>query len=336
MDASLSSSSEDGTQVGITVGTVLGGRFKVKKETAKGRYGKIFQAIDLEGGLGAVAVKVSCRRRPICAGVAPPAPIGEVAAALPPKPSVGASRKICSNLESEYWALKKMEEHPGFPQVYELDSRGDESYLVMELLERPLLVLFKDSNFILSAQDTLHVVDQLLTRMKVLHEAGMVHGDLKPENLMMGTGAVGKTKGTVYLVDFGLVTSYGKNGPNIVHRSYGGTLRYMSTGTHDRLPKTPRDDLESLAYVLAFFLQYCNLPWRMEKDAAKVSKMKKEITAEELFAGQPKEFANFFDAIRNLKDGEKFEYEEFQKSFRKLGRKAFGIKYGYDWPFWSI
>ncbi len=304
------------------MGSILGERYVIIKETGRGTYGKIFEGRELEGQRLNVAVKVSSRRRPVCV-VVPPA-TGNVAS------------KMCSNLESEYWALKQLEKFPGFPDVYELDTHGEESYLVMELLERPLWSLFTGKNFKMSMQDICLIMDQMLPRLEALHGAGMVHGDIKPENLMMGTGTVKNTKGTIYLIDFGLVTNYGANGvSNQKHYSSGGTLRYMSTRVHDGLPKTPRDDLESFAYTMAVFMDFRNVPWRSEKDMNLVGQMKKKITGNELFSGQPKEFAAFYDAIKNLKDGEEFKYGEYQKLFRKFGKRACCIQYGHDWLFWE-
>ena len=80
---------------------------------------------------------------------------------------------------------------------------------------------------------------------------------MKPDNFLIGVKA---KQSQVYLIDFGLSKRYKdtKTGEHIPYRdgkSLTGTARYASVNTHIGVEQSRRDDLESIGYILLYFLK---------------------------------------------------------------------------------
>ena len=108
----------------------------------------------------------------------------------------------------------------------------------------------------LSGSTLLRIGRSVLRRLEQLHLAGFVHNDVKPANILLGKGSpLEPTR--LHLIDFGSCTQDDAptNGPI-------GTPSFASYAAEDcQRPMSPADDVESLAYVLAF-LAAGGLPWQ--------------------------------------------------------------------------
>lgn len=105
-------------------------------------------------------------------------------------------------------------------------------------------------------QDCLLLARQLLQRLQYIHFHNFIHRDLKPRNIVIG---VGDRTNLVYLIDFGLSKEYrspytAKHIPYKKGLGFIGTTTFASINSHMGLELGRRDDLESLAYVLFYFL----------------------------------------------------------------------------------
>jgi serine/threonine protein kinase len=102
----------------------------------------------------------------------------------------------------------------------------------------------------------------MITRIEFMQNNNFIHRDMKPDNFLMGL----KQKAAVcYVIDFGLSKRFKdpKTGTHIPYRdgkSLTGTARYASVNTHIGIEQSRRDDLESIGYILMYFLKG-TLPW---------------------------------------------------------------------------
>ena len=198
----------------------------------------------------------------------------------------------------------------------------------MYVIEPPVVSLAPDVNVTLQ-----------ISRIEYIHSRNFIHRDIKPDNFLMG---IGKRGNQVNVIDFGLAKKY-RDPKTHLHIPYRenknltGTARYTSINTHLGVEQARRDDLESLAYVLMYFLRG-SLPWQGLKAATKKQKydriMEKKMTtpSDLLCRGFPNEFAIFLNYTRALRFDDKPDYSYLRKLFRDLFvREGYQYDYVFDW-----
>uniref|UniRef100_A0A0R3RRL8 non-specific serine/threonine protein kinase n=1 Tax=Elaeophora elaphi TaxID=1147741 RepID=A0A0R3RRL8_9BILA len=224
-------------------------------------------------------------------------------------------------------------------------KRPKYSFIVMTLCGPDLMFLRKmkgantikrdDEHF--SFETTLRIAVQCLFAIKMLHEIGFVHRDVKPGNMVIGVS--GRDCRTIFMIDYGMVRSFiveDSNTGKITIRKprkrvlLRGTLRYCSPNVHRRIEQGRNDDLLSLLYML---IELCSgLPWNTIKDEKVLLQMKEGITTDKLFKETPIEFAPVYDHLMKLKYKDrpdyKFIYDQFMKGIRRLGTHFVDA---YDW-----
>ena len=141
----------------------------------------------------------------------------------------------------------------------------------MELMGEPLSGYFQTARSVgaaetaaTSAGDVYAIIGWLaaeaVEQLRLLHETGIVHRDVKPDNLVLTP----KRDGLV-IIDYGLSSQYVDNeGTHVPMRTdiaLIGTARYASTWAHDGCLQSRRDDLMSLCYSLMFLADRGRLPW---------------------------------------------------------------------------
>jgi len=227
----------------------------------------------------------------------------------------------------------------GFASVYYFGQQDNYNVMVMDLLGPSLEDLFNKCNRRFSLKTVLQLADQLLERVDTLHARHLIHRDIKPANFVIGLGEQGNN---VYCVDFGLSKRYRhpKNLQHIPHRdgrSLTGTPRYASINNHLGVEQSRRDDLESIAYVLVYFLKG-SLPWQglKAKNAQKkyrlILEKKQSVSIAQLCQGVPGQFAEFLNYARSLKFDAKPDVPYLRKLFRDLYHsQGCGAGKTWDW-----
>jgi serine/threonine protein kinase len=213
----------------------------------------------------------------------------------------------------------------GVPKVHYKGPQGDWYVMVMDLLGPSLWDVWSSSGQQMTVQYVACVAVEAIAILQGLHERGYVHGDVKPENFLLGQPGTPRAS-KLYLVDFGLTQRW-QDAIKDTHVKYDqrpddfrGTIRYASVHAH--LGRTPsrRDDLESLAYTLIFLL--CGrLPWQGYQGDNKgylVARKKMGVGADALCRGRHTAFRTFTDAVINLRFDEVPPYAAYIKLFEPL------------------
>ncbi|GAA5973463.1 hypothetical protein JCM8115_005955 [Rhodotorula mucilaginosa] len=286
----------------------VGGKYRIGKKIGSGSFGDIYLGVNIISG-EEVAIKLE---------------------------SVKAKHP---QLEYEAKVYKTLAGGVGVPFVRWFGVECDYNAMVLDLLGPSLEDLFNFCNRKFSLKTTLLLADQLISRIEYIHSRNFIHRDIKPDNFLMG---IGKRGNQVNVIDFGLAKKY-RDPKTHLHIPYRenknltGTARYTSINTHLGVEQSRRDDMESLGYVLMYFLRG-SLPWQGLKAATKKQKydriMEKKMTTptEYLCRGFPNEFAIYLNYCRSLRFDDKPDYSYLRKLFRDLFvREGFQYDYVFDW-----
>ncbi|PIA45435.1 hypothetical protein AQUCO_01700753v1 [Aquilegia coerulea] len=288
--------------------TAIGGKFKLGRKIGSGSFGELYLGVNIQSG-------------------------DEVAIKLEPV----KTRHPQLHYESKLYML--LQGGTGVPHLKWFGVQGDYNVMVIDLLGPSLEDLFNYCTRKFTLKTVLMLADQLLNRVEYMHSRGFLHRDIKPDNFLMG---LGRKANQVYIIDYGLAKKYRdlqthKHIPYRENKNLTGTARYASVNTHLGVEQSRRDDLESLGYVLMYFLRG-SLPWQGLKAGTKKQKYdriseKKMLTpVEVLCKSYPSEFISYFHYCRSLRFDDKPDYSYLKRLFRDLFiREGYQFDYVFDW-----
>ncbi|PWA60871.1 GPCR kinase [Artemisia annua] len=210
----------------------------------------------------------------------------------------------------------------GLPMVHHKGRQGDYYILVMDKLGPSLWDVWNSSNQTLSEEMVACIAVESLSILEQLHLRGFVHGDVKPENFLLGQPGTPNEK-KLYLCDLGLASKW-RDSCSGNHVDYDqkpdvfrGTVRYASVHAHLGRTGSRRDDLESLAYTLIFLLKG-KLPWQGfigDNKGFLVCKKKMATSPDLLCYFCPSPFKQFLEVVTNMKFDEEPDYSKLISLF---------------------
>ncbi|KAL5702326.1 non-specific serine/threonine protein kinase [Ranunculus cassubicifolius] len=287
---------------------VIGGKFKMGRKIGSGSFGELYLGVNIQSG-EEVAVKMENVK----------------------------TKHPQLHYESKLYML--LQGGTGVPHLKWFGVEGEYNVMVIDLLGPSLEDLFNYCNRKFTLKTVLMLADQLINRVEYMHSRGFLHRDIKPDNFLMG---LGRKANQVYIIDYGLAKKYRdlqthKHIPYRENKNLTGTARYASVNTHLGVEQSRRDDLESLGYVLMYFLRG-SLPWQGLKAGTKKQKYdkiseKKMLTPiEVLCKSYPSEFISYFHYCRSLRFDDKPDYSYLKRLFRDLFiREGYQFDYVFDW-----
>ena len=131
--------------------------------------------------------------------------------------------------------------HPNIVSVYDV-SRGETEYIVMELIDGITLKQYMEKRGQLNWREALHFITQIMKALSHAHSRGIIHRDIKPQNIMV------LRDGSVKVADFGIACL--ANSANTLTQEALGSVHYMSPEQARGDRTDARSDIYSAGVVL--------------------------------------------------------------------------------------
>ena len=132
--------------------------------------------------------------------------------------------------------------HPNIVSVYDVSRSDNIDYIVMELIEGITLKQYMQKKGALSWKESLHFSTQIAKALAHAHERGIIHRDIKPQNIML------LKDGTIKVADFGIAELQsnlsGYSGQAV------GSVHYMAPEQAKGAVADARSDIYSLGVVM--------------------------------------------------------------------------------------
>jgi serine/threonine protein kinase len=208
----------------LSTGTVLQNRYRIVSLLKKGGMGAIYRAWHLSLNMP-IAIKE-----------------------MVPKPGLDAKNlnQLRQQFQQEAAVLAHLN-HPNLVRVIDHFEEASKVYLVMDFVEGESLGDLIEQEGALPEDEVLEWADQLLDALAYCHDEGVIHRDIKPQNVLI------RSDKRAMLVDFGLVKLWDPNDPQTRTAMRGlGTPEYAPPEQYGTLPghTSSRSDIYSLGATL--------------------------------------------------------------------------------------
>ncbi len=200
----------------LTTGSTFAGRYQIIEELGKGGMGKVYKALDTDLK-EKVAIKLI-------------------------KPEVALDKKTIERFRNELKFARKIR-HKNVCQMYDLNREEGTHYITMEYVHGEDLKRLIRKMGQMSAGQVISIAMQVCEGMAEAHRLGVVHRDLKPQNIMIDE------EGNARIMDFGIARSVkgkGITGAGVMI----GTPEYMSPEQVEGKESDQRSDIYSLGVIL--------------------------------------------------------------------------------------
>ena len=157
-------------------GRVIAGRYRLLKQLGAGGFGRVWKAHDIELGVD-VAVKELW---------------------LPPSTSAAERAERLARARREVRTAARLRDHPNVVAIHDVVVEDEMPWTVMQLVSGASLADRLAAGGPLPVVHVATIAARVLTALQAVHEAGIVHRDIKPGNIMLAAD------GGVLLTDFGI------------------------------------------------------------------------------------------------------------------------------------
>ena len=132
--------------------------------------------------------------------------------------------------------------HPNIVSVYDVSRGGDMEYIVMELIDGITLKQYMEKRGQLNWRESLHFITQIMRGLSHAHSRGIIHRDIKPQNIMV------LRDGSVKVADFGIACL--ADSAQTLTQEALGSVHYISPAQARGDRPDARSDIYSSGVVL--------------------------------------------------------------------------------------
>jgi eukaryotic-like serine/threonine-protein kinase len=197
--------------------TVLNNRYRLVAQQGSGGMAVIYKAIDLELGR-TVAVKIL-------------------------RPSLTSDPAFLTRFRNEARSVANLN-HPNIVTVFDVGNEGPTQYMVMEFIDGQDLKRLIKTDGILPVDRVLKLGIQICAGIGFAHRAGLVHADVKPQNILVTRGDM------VKVTDFGIAQALSDTQPGEKVSVVWGSPHYFAPEQARGDHPTPASDVYSIGIVL--------------------------------------------------------------------------------------
>lgn len=147
-----------------------------------------------------------------------------------------------SRFQREAMATSELS-HPNIVSVLDVGSDHGLPFMVMEYVDGPTLKEYIKQNSPLDLHEVIRIMDQILSAVSLAHRHGVIHRDLKPQNILLDQ------KGNVKIADFGIALALNQSSVTQTN-SVMGSVHYMSPEQTRGAVATKQSDIYSLGIIL--------------------------------------------------------------------------------------
>ena len=155
----------------LNIGKKLDGRYEITELIGIGGMAHVYKAIDLMENK-VVAVKIL-------------------------KTEFAESEEFLRRFRNESKAIAVLS-HPNIVKIFDVGFSDEINFIVMEYIDGITLKEFMEQQKVLRWKDALHFISQVLRALQHAHDRGIVHRDIKPQNIMLFSD------GSIKVMDFGI------------------------------------------------------------------------------------------------------------------------------------
>ena len=150
--------------------------------------------------------------------------------------------------------------HPNIVSIYDVENEGEFYYLILEYVEGMTLKDYMVKNPCIPIETIVHIAKQIAAGLSHAHQNGIIHRDIKPQNILMNENL------TCKITDFGIARAYGDTTLTQTNQMLG-TVYYLSPEQARGNVATAQSDIYSLG-ILIFEMITGQIPFKGESAVA--------------------------------------------------------------------